>query len=219
MDTAAKVTRGMPKPPSVQARGALIMSGLIFGGRPVSQDGTHACGAFPWQHIGIATLAYKSDGAPDPERSERKDYIFGCFPGISPDNEYRMFALQGNHKQIAMFDAGGRNRRLIDVSSMPGVNGQAICETRWSYDPLFFVCMGPEHGKTKSIYMGKFDEKFTRMEAWAQLGFSPMSYMRARGLACPDSEYGLWPHAWIAAADAAGEKPTDGFQAKTLKAQ
>ena len=134
----------------------------------LSADGTHAVFAPRFFDLGVLTLALDDSGHVDQDKSVFKPYGAGCFPGMCPDNSYRWFRLEGSHRVITMFDADGAKPRQINVSNMPGVNGHECWLTRWSTDPRFFTLMGPEKGNSQ-IYVGRFDDKFTKVEGWVQV--------------------------------------------------
>lgn len=135
-----------------------------------SADGTHACFAPTFNNIGQLKLAFDAQGKVDQDRSTFKPVGHGCFPGGAPDNSYRMFRLDGDHHTITMFDEDGANPRKIKVSGMPGVadKGRNTWLTRWSTHPRYFTLVAPA-GTDARIWMGRFDEKHTTVEAWVQV--------------------------------------------------
>jgi len=136
----------------------------------LSADGTRACFEPNWANIGQLNLEYDSAGKIDQEKSEYKTVGAGCFPGLAPDNSYRMFRLDGGHKSIHMTDADGKNPRTIDVTGMPGVGdaGKQVWLTRWSTHPRYITLMGPDSDQAR-IWVGRFDEEFTKIEEWVQV--------------------------------------------------
>jgi hypothetical protein len=132
-----------------------------------SADGTRACFEPSWANIGQLKLAFKDDGTVDQDKSEYKQFAGGCFPSFAPDNSYRLFTLGGGHHHIEMFDADGMNKRNIPVSDMPGVKekGKNVWLTRWSTHPRYMTLVAPA-GNQARIWIGRFDEAFTKIEAW-----------------------------------------------------
>jgi len=132
-----------------------------------SEDGTRACFEPSWANIGQLKLAFTADGKVDQDKSEYKTFGGGCFPSMAPDNSYRLFRLDGDHHSITMHDADGGNSRKIAVSDIPGVKdkGKNIWLTRWSTDPRFMTQVAPA-GAQARIWMGRFDEEFTKIEKW-----------------------------------------------------
>lgn len=157
----------------------------------LSADGTRACFEPNWSNIGQLNIAYDSAGKIDQEKSVYKTVGGGCFPGLAPDNSYRMFRLDGGHKAIEMTDADGANPRKIDMIGMPGVGdkGKQVWLTRWSTHPRYLSLMGPD-GEDARIWVGRFDEGCTRIEEWVQVvGDGPKCWQS---------------HAWIEQEGAAG---------------
>ena len=136
----------------------------------LSADGKRACFEPNWSNIGQLNLEYDADGRVDQEKSVYRPIGGGCFPGLSPDNSYRMFRLDGGHKVIHMTDADGENPRTIDVTGMPGVGdaGRQVWLTRWSTHPRYLTLMGPD-GDDARIWIGRFDQDFTRIEEWVRV--------------------------------------------------
>jgi hypothetical protein len=135
-----------------------------------SADGTRACFEPNWGNIGELKVAYDPRGKVDQDESTFKSLGGGCFPGIAPDNSYRMFRLEGDHRAITMSDADGANPRPINVIDIPGVGekGRNVWLTRWSTDPRYLTLHAPA-GEDACIWVGRFDEKFTKVEAWVRV--------------------------------------------------
>jgi hypothetical protein len=133
----------------------------------LSADGTRACFEPAWGNIGQLTFAFTEDGQVDQDQSEYKQFGGGCFPSMAPDNSYRLFRLDGDHHAITMHDADGANARKIPVSWMPGVqeSGKNTWLTRWSTHPRYMTLVAPAGGEAR-IWMGRFDEDFTKIEEW-----------------------------------------------------
>ena len=125
-----------------------------------SADGTRAVDAFPWPQCGVALL---------PNRSW-KQYSGGCWPSIAPDDSYRMFVFQGNHRAITMFDRDATHRRTIAINKAPGVNGRDVYHPRWTNHPRFLTMTGPGIGGNRAnLYLGRFNAKFSAVEQWVQI--------------------------------------------------
>lgn len=135
-----------------------------------SADGSHACFAPTFNTIGQLKFAFDAKGKVDQDKSVFKPVGNGCFPGGAPDNSYRLFRLDGDHHTITMCDEGGARPRKIKVSGMPGVaeKGRNTWLTRWSTHPRFLTLVAPA-GTDAHIWMGRFDAKFTAVEAWVQV--------------------------------------------------
>jgi hypothetical protein len=132
-----------------------------------SADGTHACFAPTFNTIGQLKLVFDKDGKVDQDKSTFKPVGNGCFPGGAPDNSYRLFRLDGDHHTITMCDKDGANPRKIKVSAIPGVadKGRNVWLTRWSTHPRFLTLVAPA-GTDARIWMGRFDDKYTKVEVW-----------------------------------------------------
>lgn len=135
-----------------------------------SADGTRACFEPNWSNIGQLSIAYDAKGQVDQDKSDYKQCGGGCFPGLAPDNSYRLFRLDGDHHAITMHDADGANPRKIAVSDMPGVRekGRNVWLTSWSKDPRYLTLVAPA-GNDAAIWMGRFDEGCTKVEAWVRV--------------------------------------------------
>ncbi len=139
-------------------------------GAGISADGTRMSGMFPWPKCGVANLVDKS----------WKLYQQGCWSNLAPDNSYRSFVFNGDHRYVHMFDKDGENKREVRMDSMPGVdNGTDVYAPRWTNDARFFVVSGPLHNpglnwdspmsNRAEIYVGKFDEAFTKVTDWVRI--------------------------------------------------
>jgi hypothetical protein len=135
-----------------------------------SEDGTRACFEPNWSNIGQLTVVYDAKGGIDQDKCQFKPLGGGCFPGMAPDNSYRVFRLDGDHKAITMCDADGANPRQVKVAEMPGVGdkGRNVWLTRWSTDPRFLTLMAPD-GDDAKVWIGRFDSEFTKIEGWVQV--------------------------------------------------
>jgi|GEM_PF-1371507 len=125
----------------------------------LSADGLYAGGSFPFNRMGVADL----------KAGTWREYGRDCNGAIAPDNSYQFFHLEGNHRAISFYDFGGRNRRSIAVNNQPAVaERDSAWLTSWSSDVRFMTCMSPEHGNS-DIYIGRFEEDFTRIEKWVRV--------------------------------------------------
>jgi len=150
-----------------------------------SADGTRACFEPSWSNIGQLKLTYDAKGKLDQEKSTYKQFCGGCFPSLAPDNSYRLFSLEGDHRAITMCDADNANRRKIVVTGMltESQKSRNTWLTRWSTHPRYLTIVAPA-GKDAQIWLGQFDEDFTKIEKWVRV--SP-----EKGPQCWQS------HAWI----------------------
>ena len=133
-----------------------------------SADGTRACFEPSWANIGQLKLAFTADGKVDQDKSAYKQFGAGCFPSMAPDNSYRLFRLEGDHKGITLCDADNANqRRISTVGMLNGAAGQTWL-TRWSTHPRYMTCMAPDSDHAM-IWLGKFDEGYTKIEKWVRV--------------------------------------------------
>jgi WD40 repeat protein len=150
----------------------------------LSADGTHACMAPTFNNIGQMKFVFNAQGAVDQEKSSFKPIGHGCFPGIAPDNSYRLFHLVGDHMAIAMYDVDGSNQRKIKIGDLPGEKGSSWL-TRWSTHPRYLTLMGPASAKAR-IWVGRFDETFTKVEAWVRVAPPGAQCMKSHAWIEPD---------------------------------
>jgi hypothetical protein len=150
-----------------------------------SADGTRACMEPNWSNIGQLNVVYDAQGKCDQDKSTFKPIGGGCFPSLAPDNSYRMFRLEGDHRAISMTDADGANPRKVEVTGMltEAQKANNTWLTRWSADPRFLTLVAPA-GPNAQIWMGRFDENVTKIEEWARVSAE-------KGPQCWQS------HAWV----------------------
>lgn len=107
----------------------------------------------------------------------------GCSPCIAPDNSYRFFHMgtEVGHGGVRIYDDGGKNPRGVwfrgGKGGLPGIEGNAWShEARWSTDPRFFTVFIEGRlpaAKTCDIYLGRFDEGFTKVASWVRITDAP----------------------------------------------
>ena len=131
----------------------------------LSRDGKRFSDAFPWNKCGIGNL----------KKMDWKHYEGGCWPGISLDEEYRLFVFSGNHKKLRIFDEGRDNGRSVSLSNIPGLEGKKVYHPRWSNHPRFLTVSAPKGGTGSRIYLGKFDEKWGSIEQWVKVSAGSQS--------------------------------------------
>jgi len=137
----------------------------------VSGDGKKAASVFPWPKTGIADL-------PDGQWADlNPGGDWGCWSCIAPDESYRFFFFQGNHKIIEMFDPGKKTARTIPVTDMPGNNNKhdSVCP-RFANHPRFLCIGSPLSFNAKNpgdVHLGRFDAGWTKIEEWVQVSLHP----------------------------------------------
>lgn len=125
----------------------------------LSADGRRFSNAFPWSHCGLGNL----------DSGKWKKYTSGCWPSIAPDNSYRMFVFSGTHKEIGIYDEGGKNPRTVNVANIPGQQGGKIYFPRWSNDVRFLTVSSPENHPKAELFLGKFGGDFKSVDHWTQV--------------------------------------------------
>lgn len=154
-----------------------------------SADGTRACFEPSWSNIGQLNIVYDAQGKCDQEKSVYKTVGGGCFPSMAPDDSYRLFRLEGDHKGVSMTDADGANARKVDVTGslteeqLKG--GKNTWLTRWSTHPRFISLVAPA-GPEAQIHLGRLDEGATKFEAWVRIS-------EAKGPQCWQSQVWIDP--------------------------
>ena len=150
---------------------------LVWDRTPVTEDqvqlsidGKMAGGTFPWPHAGVARLA---EGAWD-------RLAQGCWPSISPDDQYLFWVFDGSHRNLTMQRYGTDHRWQVPINTAPGIDGYEVYHPRWSNHPRFLVVTGPyirggggnrirTGGPEVSLHIGRFSEDFSTVEAWHRL--------------------------------------------------
>jgi hypothetical protein len=137
----------------------------------LSADGTRACLNPTWGNIGELKFALNADGSVDQTKSVFTKFGGGCWPSMAPDDSYRLFRLEGSHTFITMHDADNASKRVIPINEMlTGKDkGMPCWLTRWSTHPRYITCQAPNRVKDARIWVGKFDEKFTKIEKWVRI--------------------------------------------------
>jgi hypothetical protein len=135
----------------------------------LSTDGTKAGGLFPWPNASVADLPNGS--------LTRMGH--GCWPSFAPGGIDILWVFDGAHRTVKMFPAEGEPWK-VEVNNSAGLGGFEVYHPRWSNHPRFMVMTGPFKsgaGKNKirgggmdvEVYLGRFDDKLTRVESWTRL--------------------------------------------------
>ena len=134
-------------------------------GLQISADGTRMGSEFPHPNAGVAIL-------PD---GPWEHYGSGCEGCLAPDNSYRFFHMgeSAGHSGVMMYDAGGINKRMVPFDNYPGRGRQDSWNPRWSTDVRFLTVSSPNAGEAQEVYLGEFDENFTRVPRWIQISDLP----------------------------------------------
>jgi hypothetical protein len=135
----------------------------------VSADGRQAGGLFPWPHAGVADL--------------RKGTVTrlgdGCWPGLTRARGPLFWYFDGAHRNVTMVDVAAGTRWMVNINSAPGFDGAEVYHPRWTNHPRFMTISGPYNqggpnqartgGPQVEVYLGRFSQDFTRIEAWARV--------------------------------------------------
>jgi predicted nuclease of predicted toxin-antitoxin system len=105
-----------------------------------------------------------------------QQYAKGCAIDMSPDGSGRFLHMTGRHREAVIYDQGGLNKRVVDLSQLPGIGGSELWGPRWSNDVQYFVVSGPYPSGLASgrfdpgrIYLGKFNPGLTAVDEWIQV--------------------------------------------------
>lgn len=135
-------------------------------GWQVSADGTRMGSEFPHPAAGVGVL-------PD---GPWYHYGQGCEGCLAPDNSYRFFHMgeSAGHSGVMMYDGGGLNKRMVPFVDLPGGRrGQDSWNPRWTTDVRFLTVSSPNGGPKQELYLGEFDEGFTRVLRWIRITERP----------------------------------------------
>ncbi len=143
----------------------LVWTGPTSYSFRVSPDGKYSAGEFPHPHVGIARL-------PNLGWTE---YGEGCRSMIAPDNSHRFMHMVGNHKKMRTYDHGGKNMRTINVDPVSSDSSFTVDMPQWSNNSNFLVItalLDPMDHSKAAIFLGKFDQTFTKVTKWLQISDS-----------------------------------------------
>lgn len=135
----------------------------------VSADGTMAAACFPWPKAGIAKLP---NGGYDVFNGDP----LGCNPCMAPDSSHRFFFMEGDHISIYLWDdPQSDTKKTMRVTGMPGNNDKDTAwRPRWTNHIRYLAISSPLGDEQDwlhldEVYVGRFDEKFTKIESWVQI--------------------------------------------------
>ena len=135
----------------------------------VSADGRYASGLCPWPD---ATLAELPNGA-------MTKLGEGCWTSLINARGLLFWYFDGAHRNLTMVDIESGARWMVNINHAEGFDGAEVYHPRWSNHPRFLTISGPYNqggpnqartgGKQVEIYIGRFSEDFTKVEAWARV--------------------------------------------------
>ena len=134
----------------------------------VSSDGRFAAGMYPWPEAGVADLHTKT----------LKKLGQGCWPALTTARGVLYWYFDGAHRNLTMVDVEAGGRWIVNVNNAPGFDGAESNHPRWTNHPRFMTLSGPYNlggpnqaragGPQVEIWLGRFSEDFSRIEAWSQ---------------------------------------------------
>jgi hypothetical protein len=146
----------------------------------VSADGRYAGGMFPWPDAAMADLQNRT----------LKKFGQGCWGALTDARGRLFWYFDGAHRNLTMVDVETGARWIVNINNAPGFDGAEVDFPRWTNHPRFFAIAGPYNqggqnqartgGPQTEVYVGRFTEDFSRVEAWARLTTN------ARGDSYPD---------------------------------
>ena len=129
----------------------------------LSFDGHRASGQFPWPEAGMLNL----------ETGELSVFRKGCWASMSPDNSYRFWIFDGDHRRVHFYGGDDYGKRWeVSLSTIPGLEGDRVYYPRWTNHPLFFVVSAPMNQGAYSeadLFLGRLSRDNGEVEAWAPL--------------------------------------------------
>jgi len=135
----------------------------------VSADGRYASGLCPWPDATLAEL-------PNGSMTKLGE---GCWTSLISARGLLFWYFDGAHRNVTMVDVETGVRWMVNINHAEGFDGAEVFHPRWSNHPRFFTISGPYNqggpnqartgGKQVEIYIGRFSEDFTKVEAWARV--------------------------------------------------
>jgi hypothetical protein len=135
----------------------------------VSPDGRYVGAQFPWPRAGIAEL-------PNGQIKRLGD---GCWTGLNSARGPLFWYFDGAHRNLTMVDVDADTRWMVNINHAPGFNGAEVFHPRWTNHVRFLTISGPYNqggpnqartgGKQVEVYLGRFSEDFSKVEAWARV--------------------------------------------------
>ena len=135
----------------------------------VMADGRRAGGLWPWPAAGVADLTKKT----------WTKLGEGCWSSLTNARGPLFWYFDGAHRNVTMVDVDAGTRWVVNINSAPGFDGAEVSHPRWTNHPRFLTLSGPYNqgganqvrsgGKQVELYLGRFSEDFSRVEAWARV--------------------------------------------------
>ena len=175
---------------------------LVWNKAPVSVDsfqvsagGRMAGGNFPWPEGGVVQLP----------NGPMEVYAKGCWPALATVNGKPFYWIfDGSHRNLTLVNLANKKKRMINISSAPGIRGHEVYHPRWSNHPRIMAMTGPYKvgsganrvsggGREVEIHIGRFNADYTAIESWWQ--------------ATRNDRGDFFPDVWVAPAEAPKQVP------------
>lgn len=134
----------------------------------VSADGRHASGLVPWPDAMLVEL-------PNGSMTKLGE---GCWTSLIDARGPLFWYFDGAHRNVTMVDVDTGARWMVNINHADGFDGAEVFHPRWTNHPRFLTISGPYNqggpnqartgGPQVEVYVGRFSEDFTRVEAWAR---------------------------------------------------
>ena len=139
----------------------------------VSADGRYASGLCPWPDAVIAEL-------PNGSMTKLGE---GCWTSLTTARGPLFWYFDGAHRNLTMVDVDTGARWMVNINHAEGFDGAEVFHPRWTNHPRFLTISGPYNqggpnqartgGKQVEVYVGRFSEDFSRVEAWTRVTKNP----------------------------------------------
>ncbi|MFN2446047.1 MAG: hypothetical protein ABR606_10785 [Vicinamibacterales bacterium] len=147
----------------------------VWNGQAISADtfqvspaGTIAGGLFPWPAAGVADLS----------TGTWRQFGEGCWTALNDVGAPIFWYFDGAHRNLTMVDVNRDRRWTLPINRAPGFDNPEVYHPRWTNHPRFMAMSGPYNqgganqvrsgGTQSEVWMGRFSDDFTRIEAWAR---------------------------------------------------
>ncbi len=139
----------------------------------LSADGRYASAVFPWPEVGVL----------DMQTARWRRIGRGCWAALAPDNSYRLWILDGPHRNLTLFDTLSGESWAVKLNELPGTGRYEVYHPRWSNHPRILAVSGPYKvgegayrlpggGAEVEIHVGRFSEDFQSIEHWVRATYN-----------------------------------------------
>jgi hypothetical protein len=153
-----------------EAREVVWNQGVVSGDTfQVSADGRLGGGLFPWPTAGVVDLP----------NGEVRPLGEGCWTALATADVPLFWYFDGAHRNLIMVNTDTTARWTVNINDAPGFENAEVYHPRWTNHPRFLAISGPYNqggpnqvrsgGAQSEVYLGRFSEDYTRVEAWARV--------------------------------------------------